>query len=1166
MMNSFRFSSITNPVVIRMITLLVIVSSSCLVASAKETESARPVFHAGAAAIDITPTKYPVIVNGYFNERTANSAIDSLMSRAVVLDDGKIRLAIVVVDNLMIRRDLLDTAKQIAHDATGIPIDRMLISATHSHTAPSAMGCLGSGADADYQRFLVGKIAESIIEANKKIVPAQAGWAVIKDEKHNHCRRWIFRPDRMQTDPFGERNIRAHMHPGYQSKNHIGPSGPADTDLSLLSIQTLDGKPLAVLANYAMHFYGSTPVSGDFCTRFGDRLAELIGVKSSGDGFVGMMSQGTSGDSMWMDYSQPAPKRDLDKYTLEVAKVAHQAYQSIKYQSSISLAMAETKLKLRRRVPDEKRLAWAKSVMAELGDRIPKSKPEIYAREAIYLHEEPVVELKLQAVRIGELGITTLPNEVYGITGMKLKLQSPLTPTFNIELANGAQGYIPPPEQHALGGYTTWPARTAGLEVEAEPKIVAALLELLEKVAEKPRRKLEAPPSAYSKAVLASKPVAYWRMNELSGTGAVDLTGKHHGVYEQRVAFCLPAMEDLSGAETEYRAAHFAGGRMQVEEIGLGENYSVELWFWNGLPFDARPVTGYFFSIGKPGDQTAAGDHLGIGGTHQDSLTAGKLIFFNGNEKDQMLAGYSSIPLKMWNHVALIREGKKVTVYLNGNDTPEFTGEVEMTHPESGEAVFLGGRNDGFANLEGKIAEVAIYNRVLKPEEITTHYQAVRPDRRKTTKRPPVKNITEDIRVGAAAVDIESEDSMVIAGGIFPRFVKGQEGKLRAVAVVVEKPSQAKVAIVQCDVLFVERGMMDAACAEIEKSTGIPAANILINATHTHHAPSTTFVHGYGRDDLFCERLKKAVIVSVQKANDNLKDGEATFSFYLGEENTVGANSRLMMPDGKIRWIGTINGAVRPTGPFDPQLPVLAFRGKNKKLRALIYNHSTHTIGTRKGNVRSAGFYGLAAQELEKELGGVVSFLEGASGSTHNINRVSTAQAVDRFKVVIKDALNKAEPRAVDRLAVIKRPFTFSVRVFDEQVEDQKVVSYCKKYSGTRADDVIKVFRDMRTVLKPQQGKQRETWLQVMLIGDVAIVGVPAEYFTGLGVEIKKRSPFKNTYVAELANDWIGYLPDVEAHQLGGYQTWMGLHSYAELGTGERVVDEVVKMLEELKQ
>jgi len=683
---------------------------------------------------------------------------------------------------------------------------------------------------------------------------------------------------------------------------------------------------------------------------------------------------------------------------------------------------------------------------------------------------------------------------------------------------------------------------------------------------DKPRRKLESSNSAYSKAVLASKPVAYWRMNEMSGTCAVDLTGKHAGVYEKGVAFYLPGVTDLSDAETDYRSAHFAGGRMIAEEIGLGETYSVELWFWNELPFDARPVTGYFFSIGKPGDETAAGGHLGIGGTHGNSLTAGKLIFFNGNEKDQMLAGYSSIPLKTWNHVALIREGKKVSVYLNGNSTPEFSGEVEMTRPDSGEVVFLGGRNDGFATLEGKIADVAIYNRVLKPEEIAIHYQTIRPDHRKATKLRSDKNIKEDIRVGAAAVKIKSEDSMVIAGGIFPRLVKGQEGELRAVAVVIEKPLQTKVAIVQCDVLFVERGMMDAACVQIEKSTGIPAANILINATHTHHAPSTTFVHGYGRDDLFCERLQKAVVASVQKANENLKEGEATFSFYLGEENTVGANSRLMMPDGKVRWIGTINGAIRPTGPFDPQLPVLLFRGKDKQPHAIIYNHSTHTIGTRKGNVRSAGFYGLAAQDLEKELGGIVSFLEGASGSTHNINGVSTAQAAERLKAVIKDAMNKAEPRAVDRLVSIKRPFTFNVRTFDEQVEDQKVVSYCKKYSGSRADDVIKVFRDMRKVLKPQQGQQRETWLQVILIGDVAIVGVPAEYFTGLGVEIKKRSPFKNTYIAELANDWIGYLPDVEAHQLGGYQTWMGLHSYAELGTGERVVDEVVKMLEELKQ
>jgi hypothetical protein len=70
--------------------------------------------------------------------------------------------------------------------------------------------------------------------------------------------------------------------------------------------------------------------------------------------------------------------------------------------------------------------------------------------------------------------------------------------------------------------------------------------------------------------------------------------------------------------------------------------------------------------------------------------------------------------------------------------------------------------------------------------------------------------------------------------------------------------------------------------------------------------------------------------------------------------------------------------------------------------------------------------------------------------------------------------------------------------------------------------------------------------------------------FTALGLDIKRRSPFPHTYIAELANDWIGYLPTREGHARGGYQTWTGLHSYAEPGTGERIADEAVKILETL--
>jgi len=104
----------------------------------------------------------------------------------------------------------------------------------------------------------------------------------------------------------------------------------------------------------------------------------------------------------------------------------------------------------------------------------------------------------------------------------------------------------------------------------------------------------------------------------------------------------------------------------------------------------------------------------------------------------------------------------------------------------------------------------------------------------------------------------------------------------------------------------------------------------------------------------------------------------------------------------------------------------------------------------------------------------------------------------------------------------------------------------------------------MRQELAPKRGQTRETWLQVLRIGDVAIVGVPAEFFTQLGLDIKNRSPFRYTYVAELANDWIGYIPNQEGHKLGGYQCWTGFHSYAEPGTGERIVDEAVALLKEL--
>jgi hypothetical protein len=109
---------------------------------------------------------------------------------------------------------------------------------------------------------------------------------------------------------------------------------------------------------------------------------------------------------------------------------------------------------------------------------------EIYARETVLLSEGPSdVELKLQAIKIGNLGIAAIPCEVFSETGLAIKRESPLAPTFTIELANGYNGYIPPPERHKLGGYETWRARSSGLAIDAEPKIRAEVLRLLDDVA-----------------------------------------------------------------------------------------------------------------------------------------------------------------------------------------------------------------------------------------------------------------------------------------------------------------------------------------------------------------------------------------------------------------------------------------------------------------------------------------------------------------------------------------------------------------------------------------------------------------------------------------------------------------------------------------------------------
>lgn len=317
----------------------------------------------------------------------------------------------------------------------------------------------------------------------------------------------------------------------------------------------------------------------------------------------------------------------------------------------------------------------------------------------------------------------------------------------------------------------------------------------------------------------------------------------------------------------------------------------------------------------------------------------------------------------------------------------------------------------------------------------------------------------KDIKVAAATAEILGDDSMVIGGGIHPQYVSGQEGKIRASAIVIE--GNIRLCLVSCDVLMVGGDILDEVCGSIEADFDIPFENILITATHTHHAPTTVTCHGYSRDEVFCTRMKDSILSTVRTATNRLKGvNEAEMYFWLGEESTVGQNSRLLMEDDTIYWIGPRKDALRPSGPFDSELPVMTFKRTDGGMEAFFFNHSTHNIGARQSGRRSPGFYGLAAQELEEELGGTAIFLPGAAGSTHNL-ALSTDEMILRVKNAIKKALSFSKPRAISSIVSVKREIEYRIRKFDEEKEDKAVSYYCNKRLSD-PEPTIEVFRRMR--------------------------------------------------------------------------------------------------------
>lgn len=452
-----------------------------------EAGDATKTFRAGIAIRDITPEP-GVSLAGHFHDRSATHVHDPLHARCLVLDDGTTQLALVTVDSCMVLREVFDAAKAQIHDAIGIPVTNLLMAATHTHTGPTSAHVFQSDPVPGYAAVLAAAIAEGVCEAFEKRVPAEISWGAGAVPDEVFCRRWLMKPGSIPANPFGETTDKVRMNPPRASEDLIEPAGPTDPEVPFIALRHKDGKPLAVLANYALHYVGGTDagaISADYFGCFATALTQLLTADAGDVPFLAMLSNGASGNINNINFRETgtaaAPYEQMNAVASKVAQEVYRVYQRLSFNDWVPLAATAGELMLGVRRPNEAEITRAQAIVDGAESDIMKSAEEVYARETLLLQDYPAeVRVPLQALRIGDVAIAAIPCEVFVETGLHLKGTSPFPQTIPIELANGYNGYLPTAEQHALGGYETWRARSSYLEVHAADKIEGKMKDMLE--------------------------------------------------------------------------------------------------------------------------------------------------------------------------------------------------------------------------------------------------------------------------------------------------------------------------------------------------------------------------------------------------------------------------------------------------------------------------------------------------------------------------------------------------------------------------------------------------------------------------------------------------------------------------------------------------------------
>lgn len=451
---------------------------------------------AGSAAVDISPDVFPM----QLRSGPSPYVHDPLHVRAVALQNGEGRVAIALIDAIGTGREDTDEAKRIAAEKTGWKPEEMLISGTHTHSAPKG-GDTSPGRIA-YEKKRNDGMAQALIQAIESLEPARVGYASDEESSEVYNRRYFLKEGTMDKNPLGGYD---QVRTNAPRQNLVKPAGPVDPEVCVVDIRTRKNRPLGLVANWALHYVGGIPkvigedgkeygmASADYFGEFARIMPYRVGGSKPPENFVAFMTNGASGDINNIDFtSTRAPRAPFEQCRIVAAKAADAAWRAVKkietYEDNPVIAIRQRDVPLEYRQPTDDMIKQAK----ELLELTSKERNEINQRSSSNVtltieysgadRPEPLPVL-IQAIRIGDQAIVSMPFEVLVEIGLEIKEKSPFPHTFLIEQANGSHGYLPPPNQHELGGYETW-LSSARFQKDASDILTKNLLEMLEELRE----------------------------------------------------------------------------------------------------------------------------------------------------------------------------------------------------------------------------------------------------------------------------------------------------------------------------------------------------------------------------------------------------------------------------------------------------------------------------------------------------------------------------------------------------------------------------------------------------------------------------------------------------------------------------------------------------------